>query len=270
MFKKVNCNHCEKSYDETFNECPNCHAPNENLKRKFKRIQMLSIAKQLALFLTGLAGLELLVFLVVLFLSAFDLSSVSNAKFTMIVYAIVYSLLFIILFGIINVDIKKLFKSFKRWQPYVAGICCALAILQFQIIYLTFLQLCGVDFGVNANQDAVNQSVNALPLTSFVILGIIGPICEEVTYRLGLFSFLKRISFWVAYPIATVVFALIHFNFSGANLVNELINLPIYLFAGFALTFTYDRFGFAGSTIGHILNNVISFLPFVVMQGVIH
>jgi len=269
MFKKVKCNHCEKRYDEAFKECPHCHAANESLDPSFKHIQMLPFGKQLALFGTGLFGFTLLGLFVSYIFSLFDTSKISNVALNMMLNAIVYGLLFIILFAIVNVDFKKLFNSFKSWKPFVAGICCFVAMLLLNLIYSLILQAAGVKITGNDNQQVIDITSNKFPLTAMVIFGFIGPICEELTYRVGLFSFSKRISKWVAYPLTMIVFALIHFNFDAKNLTNELINLPYYFIAGFALTFTYDNFGFAGSTIAHVLNNVFSLLPMAVFFGVI-
>lgn len=269
MFKKVKCNNCENHYDETFDECPNCHSPNGELNPNFKHIQMLKFGKQIALFLTGLFGFEILGIIVSLIFSLFGFTSNNQVLVNMVLNAVVYGLLFIILFAIVNVDVKKLLKSFKRWQPFVAGLCCFGALIGFSIIYGILLQIFRVNISSNENQTLIDVTTNSYPITALVIFGFIGPICEELTYRVGLFSFLKRFSKWLAYPVSILVFALIHFSFDPANIVNELINLPVYIFAGFALTFTYDKFGFAGSLFAHILNNVISFIPAIVILGVI-
>ena len=269
MFKKVKCNHCENQYDETFNECPNCHKPNGKLDPEFKHIQMMTFGKQLGLFFVGLLGLDVLVYLFSLIFLAAGLLSQDEVFINMLLNTIVYGVLFVVLFAIVNVDIKKLLKSFKKWQPYVAGVCCFIAIISFSIIYGIILQLLHVDFGNSENQDLIEKTTNGYPFTAFIIFAFIGPICEELTYRVGLFSFLKRISKWLAYPVAIIVFTLIHISFKPDIIVNELINLPVYLFGGFALTITYDKFGFAGSLVAHVLNNVFSFIPAFVVLGVI-
>ena len=101
MFKKVKCNHCENRYDETFNECPNCHAPNEQLDKSFKRIQMIPFGKQIALFATGSFGFSVLGVIISLIISLFDTQGVSNVLLNMILNAVVYLILFVILFAIV-------------------------------------------------------------------------------------------------------------------------------------------------------------------------
>ena len=231
---------------------------------------MLSFGKQLGLFATGSFGFSILGVIISLIISLFNTSSVSNILLNMILNTVVYALLFMILFAIINVDIKKLLCSFKKWKPYVAAVLCFLSIILFGMIYSMILQLAGVQISGNGNQQAIDVTSESYPLTALIIFGFIGPICEELTYRVGLFSFSKRISKWLAYPLTILVFALIHFNFSASSLVNELYNLPYYIIAAFALTFTYDKFGFAGSITAHVLNNIISLLPVSVALGVFH
>mgnify|MGYP003330461384 CR=1 FL=1 len=270
MFKKIKCEHCKNMYDETFCECPNCHAKNEKLDPNFKKLTMLSIPKQIAFFLVGLLGFEILGLLIsyILYITGFVDNYVELAP--MLLNTLVYVILFGTLFGIANVDIKKLFSGFKKWQPYVAGLCCFFAIILLGMFYSIILDLIDVEIVGNTNQESIDSTALSFPLTSIIIFGFIGPICEELTYRVGLFSFLKRISKWVAYPVTIIVFTLIHFDFGAETMANELLNLPYYIFAAFLLTFTYDKFGFAGSATAHVLNNVISLIPMTVALGVFH
>ena len=270
MFKKNKCNTCGNQYDETFNECPICQTPNESLDPNFKNIQMISWPKQAGLFVMGLGGFELLGLLISLIMVASGFVKQNQALANMLLNTLCYAILFICLFAIVNKDSIKLLNSFKSWKPYVAGVCCFLFIIVTGIIYSNILVAAGVRITNNDNQQAIDSTSQNFTLTSMIIFGIIGPICEELTYRVGLFSFSKRISKWVAYPVTIIIFALIHFNFTASSITNELLNLPYYILAGFALTFTYDKFGFAGSATAHILNNVISLIPAAVALGVFH
>ena len=77
---------------------------------------------------------------------------------------------------------------------------------------------------------------------------------------------------FLAYIVTSLVFGLIHFNFfaTGDALINELLNLPSYVISGFLLTLAYDKFGFACSSVAHIVNNlfsiVVSMIPFFAMR----
>ena len=268
MFKKITCKQCGEMYDEAFSECPNCHAINESLDHNFKTTQMISWPKQIGLFAVGLGGFELLALIISNILIATGLVDKNVGLANMLLNTLSYAILFLSLLAITNNSLPKLLKSFKKLEPYIAGILCCLFIILTGSIYSMILKLAGVNIINNDNQQAIDSSSNSFPALSFIIFGFIGPICEELTYRVGLFSFSKRISKWLAYPVTIVAFALIHFNFRASSLANESLNLPYYILAGFALTFTYDKFGFAGSTIAHVLNNVISLIPVSVALGV--
>ncbi len=107
--------------------------------------------------------------------------------------------------------------------------------------------------------------VKAVPVFSFIVFGLIGPFCEEVTYRVGLFGFLGRFNKVVAYLGTALIFGFIHFGWSAiwspaypGHLVVELINLPPYIGAGAAFCFLYDRWGFGAAFLAHATNNVFS------------
>lgn len=178
----------------------------------------------------------------------------------MIVNATAYIALLVTLLLIGNKDLLKIIKSFKQWQSYLAGVICFASIIAFNIFYGIIVNLLKTPVSGNSNQQALETIDSVYPFVSMVIFGFVGPICEELTYRTGLFSLLKRKNRIIAYAVTIVVFALIHFDFSATKetIVNELLNLPYYMFAAFAFSFTYDRFGFAGSVTGHIINNVFS------------
>ncbi|MBR4378419.1 MAG: CPBP family intramembrane metalloprotease [Bacilli bacterium] len=179
---------------------------------------------------------------------------------SILVNSTAYIALLVTLLLIGNRDLLKIVKSFGQWQSYLAGVICFASIIAFNIIYGNIINILKTPVSDNANQQGLETMDAAFPVISMVIFGFVGPICEELTYRTGLFSLLKRKNRVVAYLVTIVVFALIHFNFSANmnTLINELLNLPYYMFAAFAFSFTYDRFGFAGSVTGHIINNVFS------------
>ena len=183
-----------------------------------------------------------------------------NLTFQMLINATAYIGLLVTLLLIGNKDLFKIIKSFKQWQSYLAGAICFGSIIAFNIFYGLIVNLLKTPVSGNSNQQALETMDSLYPIISMVVFGFIGPICEELTYRTGLFSLLKRKNRVVAYLVTIVVFALIHFDFTATKetIVNELLNLPYYMFAAFAFSFTYDRFGFAGSVTGHIINNVFS------------
>jgi membrane protease YdiL (CAAX protease family) len=122
----------------------------------------------------------------------------------------------------------------------------------------------GIQLDDNQNQAAIVRLVKDSPIISLITFGLLGPIVEEWTYRLGLFQFLKSRNKWIAYFVTLSIFGLIHFNFTSTNLTNELLNLPIYLVAGAWFCFLYDRFGLQVAMASHIFNNVLSVMSILI------
>ena len=229
--------------------------------------RMIPALKQLIIFLVGWIGFQLFAGTVQVIMGMVakaqgaDINEfLSKLSSSMIVNSASYLALLIAIIAIINFDIVKLFKSFKNWQSYVAGLVCLVSIFAFSYLYNLFLSLLPLETGNNANEASLQSLSDVYPIACLVIFGVIGPICEEFTYRVGLFSFFRRINKVLGYVITITIFAFIHFNFSTDPkvLLNEFLNLPFYLFAAFAFSFTYDKFGLAGSLTAHIANNLIS------------
>ena len=122
---------------------------------------------------------------------------------------------------------------------------------------------------VNENELQSRAIIDTYPILSILVLGIIGPICEELTYRLGMFSLIGRINRVLAYIITSLVFALMHMNFSSnANIVVELLNLPSYIFAGVAFCFAYDKFSLPCSLTAHTLNNLFAVIFQIILNNI--
>lgn len=225
--------------------------------------------KQLIIFIVGWMGFQIFASTIQVAATSIIKASgitISSSGFSMVINSVCYIGLLIALTLISSKDLLKLLPSFKQWQSYLAGIICFASIIAFSISYGTFIDvlkqngIINIPTGDNANQTAIVSLEKLFPLTSLVVFGFIGPICEEMTYRVGLFSLLKRKNKFLAYFVTIILFAFIHFNFSTntATLMNELLQLPHYMFAAFAFSFTYDKWGFAGSVSAHITNNVFS------------
>ena len=233
-----------------------------------KNMAILKPWKQIVLFAIGLAGLTLLGFTYQLLLEAFSrliiqddydyYTFISSNNYDMAINGSVYLTIFIVMLILVSSDFDEFLKSFKSWKPYIAGLVGFGAIMMFNITYNIILSATGLVVSDNANEESLNSIVTSFPFLSLFIFGIVGPIVEEITYRVGLFSFLRRISRVLAYIVTIIVFTLIHFNFSGENLINELLNIPFYAFAAITFTLIYEKFGFAGSMCAHVTNNLFS------------
>jgi len=259
------CPKCETLYDVTLESCPHCEESNADYPKVIKnnKIFWVSIRKQIAIFLLGIIGLTLFN-LIFSLIAQFITPMKDNVSGNAIVMYVSYGALFITLIAAIWTDIPKLKNHFNKYQPYVLGILMGVILILFNIGYNNFVNLF-YQMDDNLNQQTAVQYVKLYPVASFFILGLIGPICEELAYRVGLFSLVRRINRVVSYILSALIFGLIHFDFTSTNLVNELVNLPIYVLSGVALCFTYEKFGLASSITAHIVNNVYSVISIIVL-----
>ena len=170
---------------------------------------------------------------------------------------ITYSILFAVMFTIAAFDIPKLKNDFKKYQSYVYGGLMGFAILGVTMSYTGIVNLF-YQFNINENELSAQNIINTYPVASIFIIGMAGPICEELTYRVGIFSLLNKVNKYLAFAVTTVVFAFAHFDISSTHIADEFINLPAYLASGFMLTFAYYKLGFVGSMSAHITNNLIA------------
>ncbi|MCR5349099.1 MAG: CPBP family intramembrane metalloprotease [Bacilli bacterium] len=287
-FHKDTCPHCGAFYDSVEKTCPECGQQNEAKRdiHAFDHQLNVGIPFQIIFFLLGLVGQQLLGILLSLLVQNVFLSFhptatreelvafVESGGYSMGINTAIYVILaglFFLFLGL-RKQLLPLFRSFKGWKPIVAGVVGFAAIyvagLLYSIITSIILNLAGIpNPGVNANESALRAMTAEFPILCIVVFGIIGPFCEEVCYRVGLFSFLSRLGKVLAYLLAAVIFGLIHFDWDcfgaadgGVSLLREFINLPTYIGAGAALCFIYDRFGFGASYTAHSLNNLFSII----------
>ena len=279
MFRnKIKCNECEHIYDALEPECPECKNENPRAPKGFSRnAVILPLWLQLTLLGVGYVGLQLVSIIVTIIAtiiftinnpgatpeSATDPNLLAAIEFISYGIITIPFIIFVILFR------RKFKYGWKNWQTYVFGLIGGFALIGSSTVYMGFVQ---VVFGVteNANEQIINQIVSIYPVLSLLIFAIVGPVVEELTYRVGLFSFLRRIHPALAYAVTIIFFAILHFDVSSlmtgfqsgdfSAFTNELLNFPAYLLAAAILTFIYDKFGFGASCIAHITNNFCSVL----------
>ena len=208
----------------------------------------------------GLIGLQVVAFLVVLCLIGFTKSDRSAAA-----NLITYSILFLAMMGVVFLDVPKLLKQFKSWKPYVFGIVFAIGIVTFDMMYVNFVNLF-YPISTSSNEAGIRGVISIYPVASVFILGIIGPLCEELAYRVGLFGLLRRVHRVLAYTVTGLVFGLLHFDFTAANIAVEFIFLPTYIFPGVILALAYDLFGLSCSWFAHSLNNLFAIIINIIAQ----
>ena len=155
-----------------------------------------------------------------------------------------------------------LIQRFKNWKHLIIGLGFGGLVIGMTILYNIIISQF-IELPENANETIAEGIILENPVISFFVLGLVGPICEELTYRFGLFGLLKKKNRLLAYMVTALVFGIIHFDFTG-DLVVELLNLPIYMISGALFSVAYDLCGFEGSLTAHVTNNIYAVIITIV------
>lgn len=261
LLKYKKCTNCETYYDPTLQKCPKCHKLNElYLNRAISNdVAFMHPIAQIGLFLGGfaLAGMLVIELITALFFRNFITNKITlNA-------AVLSATYFLMLAGLASIILftrrNYFFSKYKRGMDYFYGLIYAITLVLIGSLIGNFITIF-YHVSDNVNQTAASEFSHYYPILALFVIGIVGPICEELTYRVGLYSFFRRINKWLALAITAIVFALIHFDFEAEDLVNELWSLPSYIAAGIILTLAYEHRGPACSMTAHVLYNIFAFL----------
>ena len=294
MKEKIKCKKCGLFIDSDCETCPYCGYPQhdenndkknddsislnaDNLAKKetkednpkkstlhffdFESREMkINVYKNVSLFVVGFIVLKLVAFIFELIASStgswyFIFSGTASASINFAAYLITFGIILLIL----NKDSSMFFKEFKNIWTWVIGVGFGGLLILASSAVNSLMQLFQQS-GVNANETSIDSITASFPFLSIFIFGIIGPICEEFTYRAGFFSLLKKYNRVVAYIGTALLFGFLHFTFDLDNLVTELINLPGYMIAGLLLCYFYDYKGIGTSTIAHVTNNLVALI----------
>ncbi len=170
-----------------------------------------------------------------------------------------YIAVFIVLVSLTNRYHLDFVKQLKRRQTYI-GIAIGVLLVGVTIALAMIINSIR-PMGDNANESSLNAMGKQNLFVMSIITVVLAPVCEELTYRVGLFSGIAKKNRPLAYVITAIVFGLIHFDFDSFfndNFVNEILNLPIYVTSGLIMCYAYDKYGFAGSLLVHMTNNLIA------------
>ena len=258
LFGYKKCPNCDSEYDVAFPTCPACHTPDRHYDERHisPGIVWFEKWKQVALILLGTIGLSVVASLANLFLadSGFDLLITNFIAYMIALAGIAF---------VIGRDVINFKPHFKSGYTYLIGVVGCIALYIFSIVYGGIVNSI-TNLDVSTNESIADGFIINYPWLAFFVIVFLGPICEELTYRVGFFSFLYRVKPWLAYLATIIIFAFIHFDansFKDVELLkNEFLNLPFYLFAGATFCFLYHKWGLAASLTAHLANNLLTFI----------
>ena len=224
--------------------------------------------KKMGLFLVGFLGLSIISAIVQLAFGELIVSAMgdqASAFLNFIVYFIGAIILCLIVW---KNELINIFKGFKVPQNIKDGIAIGVIILAVTMSYNLLLSLIMPSFGSNDNEASVDNMILINPVLSFITVVLLAPLVEEITYRYGLFAGIRKYSRVLSYIVTSLVFALIHFDFNftdQAVLINELLNLPTYIFAAVMLCYAYDKnSALATSMTAHLINNLTAVITTII------
>ncbi|MCQ2087132.1 MAG: CPBP family intramembrane metalloprotease [Bacilli bacterium] len=218
----------------------------------------LSWKKRLALFLLGFsyAGLFIVSLIVGISIAIFV---EDKALYSILVESITYIILFAIMFAICFTERKYFANELKDPSKYTKGLVIGVCLIAVEFVLSVAIEIFYKP-DVNANQAIVESLTKNYPTLMFIITCLIGPVCEELTYRVGLYGMLRKKNEIMGFIVAGLVFAAVHISFTDTTLLAELCAFPIYLSISYLLTLAYKKYGLAASLTAHIFINLISFI----------
>jgi membrane protease YdiL (CAAX protease family) len=229
---------------------------------------------RLQIFVTGwlgLVGFGLLLSIIFSFVASIRLPEpdylifISSNIFLTYINFSTYFLIFSILLILIKDHWLSLLKSFFDANQLLKGFFYGFLVLTVNIFIGLIFDFFNLQATDNNNQTLITNLVLETPVLSFITFVFLGPIVEEFTYRLGLFSFIHEKNKILSYIVTVLVFGFIHFDFTSANLFNELLNMPFYLTSGLVFCLIFVKENFAVVTYAHITNNLISILSILLV-----
>ena len=231
--------------------------PNSN-KKDDKKLDRIS---KLFLLLIGFSYIGLTVFslLWAIVFSGFNISE--NLALTLAELFTYFSVL-VCLFLVCKRNKEYFINEIKDYKKYLYGLAWGAITLAAELLVSYLMGLISTEN--NGNQEMIEMLTLNYPTILFIVTVILGPICEELTYRVGLFGLLREKNEILGIVVSSLIFAAVHISFTDTTLIAELCAFPIYLTISFLLTYTYKRHGLAASVTAHMFINLASFIRILI------
>lgn len=192
-------------------------------------------------------------------------------------FSIILNILIYILLGalIIPLSIKYLKKDYeitgKNTQTVARTISVGILIM-YLISFVSSILSQALTTASSANQDGINEMTSSTWgfISLFLVIGILGPIIEELVFRRALFQVFKNNT--VSIIISSLSFGLLHMSNQGGTVLDFFAILIPYVTAGivFSSLYVISNKNILVPIACHITNNTVSLLIVAFSSGLIH
>ena len=171
-------------------------------------------------------------------------------------YNLIPSLIIFIIIIIYNKDLfKNKLKDFKDNHSKYLSLMIKYYICGFILMMICSTILVFITKNIPKNEVNNREIIKLLPIYSIINVGILGPICEEITFRGSFKDLIKSKKIYLI--MTTFIFGLMHVIFSF-----DLYNIFPYMALGFFLGLVYyETDNIWCSTFIHIFHNFLYILP---------
>lgn len=167
----------------------------------------------------------------------------------------------IMLLGLSLIYHKRIIEDFKKFQKDNVNIAiknwlCGLGVMIISNIFISFIV-----GNIAANESANRELLNNFPLINMIIMIVIGPFIEEITFRL---SFKEAFSKWYTFALTTgLFFGFVHILASitpGFNPLELLYIIPYGALGFFFAKAMFETDNIYTSYIAHFIHNSLCIL----------
>ena len=272
IFKRTFCKKCNFAFDSHLESCPKCNEKNDEFIQNRCRnpLFFLDMLRCIAILFTWLILMYLVPLIVSLIVKEVNPDLLNVSDFSLGLNLGVYIVGFIV-FGWILWNYKKIiFKDFCKIRNIVVGLIVGVLLIGLsQLVSFLIYDIGGLP--TNSNQIVVENTVKNSAVLSIFVIVLLGPIFEELVFRVGLMGlgmkFSEKYGKVFAYIISILIFIIIHLNFIGENInfTAEFAAIPSYFIGAGLLCLAYDMGGLSSSIIAHIMNNLLGYILVMVM-----
>ncbi len=272
-----------ENYDETSTVSKKSFLDILKGKEDNNKFNLFPVSTHVLFFLVGWVGLSIVATIISIFIISYynsigvditeGLPILGSVLSNFLSYAAIAIILILIIVISSRDNIKSFFiHHFKNKNALIDGVGYGFLLLLASSAVSVIISMLRSETGsVNANESAIRVMTANYPILLAFMTTILAPICEEITYRLGLFNIFRRKNRIVAYVVSSLIFAFIHFTipdqdeFFKQNLINEIWNIFSYITSGIILCRAYEKHqSIATSMIAHAINNGVAVLSIII------